>query len=68
MNDALRPLLSGLIDYAGLFPPAAVSMADAVANYAAYRTSADAWALGRFVLPVTACCSMWRSQALQPAL
>ena len=50
---ALRPLLAGLIDYAGLFPPAAVSMADAVANYAAYRSSADAWALGRFVLPVS---------------
>jgi hypothetical protein len=53
MNDAVRSLLTGLIDYAGLFPPAAVSMAEAVANYAEYRASADAWALGRFVLPVS---------------
>jgi hypothetical protein len=49
----VRALLDGLIDYAGLFPPAALPMADAVANYAAYLASPDAWALGRFVLPVT---------------
>jgi hypothetical protein len=46
----LRVLLEGLVDYAGLFPPAALSMSDAVANYAAYLDSADAWALGRFVV------------------
>ncbi|HVE78895.1 MAG TPA: hypothetical protein VNA89_08545 [Gemmatimonadaceae bacterium] len=49
--SALRTLLAGAIDYAGLFPPAQLSMAEAVANYAAYRASADAWALGRFVVP-----------------
>ncbi len=48
----LRVLLAELIDYAGLFPPASLSMADAVSNYAEYRASADAWALGRFVVPV----------------
>ncbi len=47
----LRALLPGLIDYAGLFPPAALSMADAVAEYAGHRRSADAWVLGRFVAP-----------------
>ncbi len=52
MNAALRTLLSELIDYAGLFPPAGLSMADAVANYAAHRASADGWALARFVVPV----------------
>jgi len=52
MNRALRTLLTELIDYAGLFPPAALSMRDAVANYATYRESDDAWALGRFVVPV----------------
>lgn len=40
------------IDYAGLFPPAALPLADAVAHFASYRESADAWALARFVLPV----------------
>jgi len=52
MKTALRALLAERIDYAGLFPPAALSMADAVANFASYRESADAWALARFVLPV----------------
>jgi hypothetical protein len=40
------------IDYAGLFPPAALSMSDAVQQYATYRVDADAWALGRFVVPI----------------
>ncbi len=44
-------LLAGLIDYAGLFPPAALPMADAVARYARYRQGAHAWALGRFIVP-----------------
>jgi len=52
MNQALRALLTDLIDYAGLFPPAALPMHEAVANYAAYRASDDAWALARFVVPV----------------
>ncbi|MDB4888227.1 MAG: hypothetical protein JWL61_82 [Gemmatimonadetes bacterium] len=50
--DSLRILLAGLVDYAGLFPPAALSMAEVAANYAAYRHSPDAWALGRLVVPV----------------
>jgi hypothetical protein len=48
----LRLLLGGLIDYAGLFPPAGLSMAEAVRLYASYRRGRSAWALGRFVLPV----------------
>jgi hypothetical protein len=52
MNRALRALLTERIDYAGLFPPASVPMAGAVAAYAAYRAGADAWALGRFVVSV----------------
>ena len=49
---ALRTLVSGIVDYAGLFPPASLNMCEAVANYASYRSSADAWMLGRFVVPV----------------
>lgn len=49
--DATHTLLGGAIDYAGLFPPAQLGMGESVANYAAYRRSADAWALGRFVVP-----------------
>jgi hypothetical protein len=48
---AARALLAGLVDYAGLFPPAALSMEDAVAEYARWRRSPEAWMLGRFVLP-----------------
>jgi hypothetical protein len=49
---ALRTLLGGIVDYAGLFPPAALDMSTAVRNYAAYRGDPDAWMLGRFVVPV----------------
>lgn len=41
-----------LVDYAGLFPPAALSIEDAAARYAEHLASPDAWMLGRFVVPV----------------
>ena len=50
-DSALHTLLAGSIDYAGLFPPAGLGMAAAVRSYAQYRAGADAWALGRFVVP-----------------
>ena len=50
---SLRTLLSELVDYAGLFPPAKLDMADTVANYASYLASLDAWALGRLIVPAT---------------
>ena len=49
-DSSLRALLSGIVDYAGLFPPAGLDMATAVANYARYRSGPDRWALGRFVV------------------
>jgi hypothetical protein len=49
---ALRALLAGIVDYAGLFPPAALDMPAAVRNYASYRADDAAWMLGRFVVPV----------------
>ena len=48
--NSVKSLLSGSIDYAGLFPPAALSMPEAVINYATYRTSNYNWLLGRFVV------------------
>jgi hypothetical protein len=51
--SALRTLLSGLVDYAGLFPPAELPMAQAVEKYARYRRGPHAYMLGRFVLPVS---------------
>jgi hypothetical protein len=51
-SAAAETLLHGLVDYAGLFPPAALPMAQAVRLYDEYRRGAHAWILGRFVLPV----------------
>ena len=52
VSPALRALLHGVVDYAGLFPPAGLSMRGAVAEYAAQQSSPQAWMLGRFVVPV----------------
>ncbi|MGA0920741.1 MAG: hypothetical protein ACO31W_00300 [Gemmatimonadaceae bacterium] len=51
-GTALAVLLDGLIDYAGLFPPAALAMPIAVAAYARYAIGPDRATLGRFVVPV----------------
>ena len=51
MPPARRAFLDGLIDYAGLFPPAELAMEPAVALFGRYRTDADAWMLGRFLIP-----------------
>lgn len=48
--QSVRSLLADAIDYAGLFPPAGLSMPEAVINYATYRTSNYNWMLGRFVV------------------
>jgi hypothetical protein len=47
-----RALLRELIDYAGLFPPASLSMASSVANYNADLNSRWNWILGRFIVPM----------------
>ncbi len=51
MISSLRTLLAGIVDYAGLFPPAQLPLEQAVVNYARYRQGPDAWMLGRFVCP-----------------
>lgn len=43
--------LNHLIDYAGLFPPAALDLETSMANYLSYRRTDDAWMLERFVIP-----------------
>jgi len=47
----IKSLLRGVVDYAGLFPPASLPMPVAVAEYAEHRASDDEWMLGRFVVP-----------------
>jgi hypothetical protein len=51
--SARRALLSRLIDHAALFPPASLSMADAVAADRAARRSEHAWMLDRFIVPAS---------------
>jgi hypothetical protein len=53
MTGSLRALLTGLIDYAGLFPPARLPLDQALANYVHYQTEPEAWMLGRFICPAS---------------
>jgi hypothetical protein len=54
VDDAVRrALLERLIDHAALFPPASMSMDDALEEDRAARTSPYAWMLDRFVCPAT---------------
>ena len=53
ISESVKTLLKGSVDYAGLFPPSALSMSEAVLNYAKYKNSNYEWMLGRFICPVT---------------
>ena len=48
---SFRAFMGGLVDYAGLFPPASLDMASAVAEYSTHHAEPDAWMLGRFIVP-----------------
>jgi len=47
---AIDSLLTGLIDYAGLYPPAGLDMHSALRNYMSYARGKHAPALGRFLV------------------
>ena len=62
MNSrTLHTLLHTIVDYAGLFPPAGLSMDKAVGLYREYHASTHSWMLGRFVVPVARLDEMVRS-------
>jgi hypothetical protein len=48
--SAIDSLLTGLIDYAGLYPPTGLEMRVALRNYFSYLHSRHALALGRFLV------------------
>ena len=50
-SAAVRAAFEGLIDYAGLFPPAQLEMEAALAEYAGARGGPHAWMLARFIVP-----------------
>lgn len=49
--STLHTLLESVIDYAGMFPPAALSLPDALRTYARICSGPQAWIVGRFVVP-----------------
>ncbi|MBE0672990.1 MAG: hypothetical protein IH588_20620 [Anaerolineales bacterium] len=51
MMSSLKNFLSQIIDYAGLYPPANLSLKDAFRNFVEYQDSPDSWMLSRFVIP-----------------
>ncbi|MDZ8187543.1 MAG: hypothetical protein RMX96_22170 [Nostoc sp. ChiSLP02] len=53
MLALIKTLFSSIVDYAGLFPPAKLTMEEAIANYARYQNTYHHWMLGNFVLPVS---------------
>lgn len=52
MPRSLQTLLTNIVDYAGLFPPAKLDMPSTVRNYAHYLQSNESWMLGRLIVPV----------------
>jgi hypothetical protein len=51
--DARRAALAGLIDHAALFPPASMSLEDALAEDARVRAGETGWLVRRFVVPAS---------------
>jgi hypothetical protein len=51
--SARRALLERLIDHAALFPPASLDMPAAMEEDRRARASAEAWMLGRFIVPAS---------------
>jgi hypothetical protein len=50
---AIEALLQGIVDYAGLFPPASESMRQALERYALYLAGSDRNSLGRLIIPLS---------------
>lgn len=51
MLPSVRALLTGTIDYAGLFPPAQLEMPETVLRYRRHAAGGDGWLLARLVVP-----------------
>jgi hypothetical protein len=52
MFASVRALLNGIIDYAGMFPPAKLPLEQAFRNYLRYQQEAESWMLARFICPI----------------
>lgn len=52
-HQILRTLLDGVIDYAGLFPPASLDLDTSIRNFVSYLGDDDSWMLRSFVCPAS---------------
>lgn len=50
MKKSIHPFLSEILDYAGLYPPAALRLKDAFAKYIQHSKSNESWMLSKFVV------------------
>ena len=53
MKESLRTFMDGLIDYAGLFPPAKLPLNEAIDEYILHLKGENSWILGRFIIPIS---------------
>jgi hypothetical protein len=51
---AIRYMLDQAIDYAGMYPPASLSLDEALESYWRHQSGSEAWMVKRMVLPVDA--------------
>ncbi|MFN3595644.1 MAG: hypothetical protein ACK41D_00055 [Rubricoccaceae bacterium] len=67
MTPARHAFLAGLVDYAGLFPPARLALGPALGTYARHRAEPEAWMLGRFIVPAADLDAVGEWMAGEPA-
>ena len=53
MKSSLQRIMNGLIDYAGLFPPAKLPLDQAITEYISHIKDERKWMLGKFIIPVS---------------
>ncbi len=51
MTSVLKTFLFQIIDYAGLYPPANLSLDEAIRNFIKYQKEDESWMLSRFIIP-----------------
>ncbi|WP_441000805.1 hypothetical protein [Fodinibius sp. SL11] len=51
MKASFKAFMREIIDYAGLFPPADLSLDTSLQKYSNYREEEDAWMLSRYIIP-----------------
>jgi hypothetical protein len=75
MNERVGPVFrtafDRLIDYAGMFPPAQLSLEEALAGYSSAQSGSAAWMLGRFIVPasrLSELANLWAARRAPAAL